>query len=248
MIIQILYERFKLWLCGNSAYRNPFSPIFLARHYLDEAVGRWARLFVGDYTVLDVGCGTQPYRRYFRHYIGFDVSPVTPDTMKCDSNNLNEIFYRYNYVLCTEVLEHLPEPVATIRRIASILTETGKVIITVPMTYPLHHPTDDYWRFTDIGLRQLLHANGLRVIDMRPCGGFVAVVAQLFLYYVNFEMLHRRRHDWLWYVAGAMQIIATPVLLVLNMVINITALWLDRIIKKSFITLNNAVLCEKNGG
>lgn len=64
-------------------------------------------------------------------------------------------------VICSEVLEHVPDSHSTLSEFARILKHDGWLALTVPFFYPLHgvdaHGRGDYWRFTPGNLRLLLH-------------------------------------------------------------------------------------------
>jgi SAM-dependent methyltransferase len=62
----------------------------------------------------------------------------------------------FDYVVCTEVLEHTLQPWRAVEEMHRILRPAGTVIITVPFNFYIHPPYPDYWRFTSFGLEALL--------------------------------------------------------------------------------------------
>ena len=62
----------------------------------------------------------------------------------------------YQYVVMSEVLEHLHSPQQAIDRIHRVLKADGRLIMTVPFIFPLHDRPNDYYRFTRYGLEFLL--------------------------------------------------------------------------------------------
>lgn len=62
---------------------------------------------------------------------------------------------RYNYVVCTEVLEHTLNPFAAVENIFQILKPAGLVFVSTPFNFRIHGPLPDCWRFTEHGLREL---------------------------------------------------------------------------------------------
>jgi SAM-dependent methyltransferase len=58
-------------------------------------------------------------------------------------------------IICSEVLEHVPDYPAALCEVARVLRSGGRFLITSPFLYPLHGPVD-FWRFTPQALRQLL--------------------------------------------------------------------------------------------
>lgn len=61
----------------------------------------------------------------------------------------------FDYVACIEVLEHTHTPQAAVNQIKRILKKGGFVFITVPFNFCIHCSTDEFWRFTENGLRLL---------------------------------------------------------------------------------------------
>jgi len=62
----------------------------------------------------------------------------------------------FDFVLCTEVLEHTLNPFKAADEIYRILKPGGFVGITVPLNFRIHGPTPDCWRFTKYGLESVL--------------------------------------------------------------------------------------------
>ena len=62
----------------------------------------------------------------------------------------------YDYVLCTEVIEHVLQPFHAIATIHRLLKPGGRLFMSTPMNFRIHGPLPDCWRFTEHGLRALL--------------------------------------------------------------------------------------------
>jgi SAM-dependent methyltransferase len=62
----------------------------------------------------------------------------------------------FDYVLCTEVLEHTLQPFRAVREIHRLLKMGGLLFASVPFNFRIHGPLPDCWRFTEHGLRALL--------------------------------------------------------------------------------------------
>ncbi len=63
----------------------------------------------------------------------------------------------FDYVVCTEVLEHTLQPFEAVEEIWRILRPGGLLFVTTPFNFRIHGPLPDCWRFTEHGLRALLH-------------------------------------------------------------------------------------------
>ena len=62
----------------------------------------------------------------------------------------------FDFVLCTEVLEHVLRPFEAIDEIHRMLKKNGYLFLSVPLNFRIHGPLPDCWRFTEHGLRELL--------------------------------------------------------------------------------------------
>lgn len=132
-------------------------------------------------TVLDVGSGTAPY--------GSELNGCRLVTVERElrfrpavvgSAALLPFAARtFDGAICTEVLEHLPEPEACLAEIRRVLKPGGRVYVTTPMTWYLHYEPHDYFRFTPHGLKYLLEKHGFGVLVSEPIGGLAAVIVMV---------------------------------------------------------------------
>lgn len=61
----------------------------------------------------------------------------------------------FDYVVCTEVLEHTRQPFDAANEIKRILKPGGMAFVSTPYDFRIHGPLPDCWRFTEHGLREL---------------------------------------------------------------------------------------------
>ena len=61
----------------------------------------------------------------------------------------------FDYVVCTEVLEHTLHPFDAVKEIYRILKKGGYAFVSSPYDFRIHGPLPDCWRFTEHGLRAL---------------------------------------------------------------------------------------------
>lgn len=130
--------------------------------------------------VLDIGCGTKPYMGLLscEKYISLDKSAeVNPDFVGSVTDMPFADGY-FNGVICTEVLEHIPDPVEALREIYRVMAAGGHLYLTVPQSWCLHYEPDDFFRFTKYGIRLLLEKNGFKVVETERIGGIFSVVSQ----------------------------------------------------------------------
>jgi SAM-dependent methyltransferase len=82
-----------------------------------------------------------------------------------------------DYIVCTEVLEHLPDPRACVDEIHRLLRNGGMAFVSVPFIYPVHADPYDFQRFTEDGLRRLFR--GFKSIDVYRMGGYPGTLGLL---------------------------------------------------------------------
>ncbi len=112
-------------------------------------------------SVLDFGAGLQwtcanpqPYRDLVSG--DYHASDVDTDPWKLDK--------AYDAILCTQVLQYIPEPDRLIVRFREWLMDRRGYLV---MTYPTNWAeveTNDYWRFTKAGMERLLRAARFTVV------------------------------------------------------------------------------------
>lgn len=145
-------------------------PYALARTALRGALGRLAPLVPAG-PLLDVGCGTMPYRALFagaQPYEGLEIDQprnrVNPRVMHFyDGSTFPLASDHYAAVLCSQVLEHSFSPEQLLAECHRVLRPGGALLLTVPFLWPEHEQPWDSQRFTRFGLTQRLEAAGFRV-------------------------------------------------------------------------------------
>lgn len=88
----------------------------------------------------------------------FDIDPGSGCTYIGDICRRNDCLAEgtFDYVVCTEVLEHTLQPFDAVDEILRILKPGGMLFLSVPFNFRIHGPLPDCWRFTEHGLRALL--------------------------------------------------------------------------------------------
>lgn len=144
--------------------------------------------------VLDIGCGNSPFKHLVNvqkaMYIGLDVEEAkyfdyaNPEVIYFDGENLPFEDNSIDHFICTEVIEHIPNPTKLIAEMKRVLKPTGKGIITLPWSARFHFAPYDYHRYTPSMLQQLFSAFSSATIVNRGTD-INAIVSKLIVLYVG---------------------------------------------------------------
>ena len=136
-------------------------------------------------TVLDVGCGAQPFRSLVNPhatYQGIDTDEAKahfgyemPNTTYFSGDIWPVVTGSANVVLCTETLEHVFDTRRFLGEAARCLAPGGTLLLTVPFAARWHFIPYDYWRFTPSSLNQLLAAAGFQNVGVYARGNACTV-------------------------------------------------------------------------
>lgn len=137
-------------------------------------------------TIVDVGCGAQPFRTLFppetlyigidtvdaKSHFGFDV----PGTLYYSGKIWPLADQMADFILCTETLEHVLDPATFLGEAFRCLKPGGRLLLTVPFAARWHFVSYDYWRYTPAGLDKLLKKAGFGGIQIYARGNQFTVV------------------------------------------------------------------------
>jgi ubiquinone/menaquinone biosynthesis C-methylase UbiE len=147
----------------------------LTRVTLDRFIAAHA----GNGRTLDLGAQNGPYAAHFPRRVAVDLQPGANLAARADAHALPFVDGAFDTVLCTEVLEHLPEPQRAIDEMHRVLKPGGELLLTTRFLFPIHDAPHDYFRFTKYGLRHLLRAfHDVRIEEETDSVGALAVLVQ----------------------------------------------------------------------
>lgn len=179
--------------------KNEFSPelkafvaqLPLVRRSIFRFIRQAARELPPGSRVLDAGAGDAPYRELFRHceYRTADFAATayhdfarTPPDIVCDLSAIPLPDGSLDTIICTEVLEHVPEPAAVLAEFRRLLVPGGHLFLTTPFFWGLHEQPYDFYRFTPYALDHLFTQAGFRVITISPRDGVFTTMAMHLLF------------------------------------------------------------------
>jgi SAM-dependent methyltransferase len=155
-----------------------------SRTYLHRFIARAAGAVEPGDLVLDAGAGRAPYRELFAHarYETADFLAVKgkkyaePDYV-CDLARIPVADARFDHVLLTQVLEHIPEPPVVLRELHRVLQPGGTLWLTAPLFYAEHEKPYDFFRYTRFGMRHLLEGAGFEVEEIDWMEGYLGTLS-----------------------------------------------------------------------
>ena len=166
------------------------------RYERDRWVEKQAAALPSGTRILDVGAGAGPYRHLFAHcdYRAQDfgqepdtVGKYTPLDFESDILAIPAPDASFDAILCTEVIEHVPDPVGAVKEIARLLRPGGTLIMSAPLGSLLHQePYHYYGGFTPYWYRRFLGEAGFEVPIIESNAGFFRWFGQEALRFAQF--------------------------------------------------------------
>jgi SAM-dependent methyltransferase len=151
----------------------------LSRKLTRVTLDRFIAAHASDGLTLDLGAQTGPYAAHFPRRVGLDLRPGAGVAIVGDARALPVRDAAFDLVLCTEMLEHVPEPQRAIDEMHRVLKPGGLLVLTTRFLFPIHDAPHDYFRFTKYGLRHLLREFEIvRLEEETDSVGTLAVLVQ----------------------------------------------------------------------
>lgn len=203
---------------AQEAERRALAPLFeqlardpvgytLRRYYVDEFHLRHIPTLPSASRVLDLG-GHKDRKRGCFDIRGFDLQVTTVNLSNekgadvvADAACMPFPDGAFDAVICSELLEHVPDPAAVIREATRVLRSGGIFLACSPFLYHIHGDPYDFGRYTHQFWREQLVRNGYGDIAVEAQGGYWSVMNDL----VRLRMSRRqgKRKIWSWPVRTA---------------------------------------------
>ena len=166
------------------------------QHCRDDFIISELNKIPSNQLLLDAGCGSQRYREYCQHlqYKTQDFGQYTTDVKKMIDDQAASNSNPYNYgpidyvgdiwnidapaetfdtILCTEVFEHIPYPIETLKEFSRLLKKDGKLLLTAPSNCLRHmDPYFFYSGFSDRWYEKFLNEYGFKVESIVAVGDY----------------------------------------------------------------------------
>lgn len=166
--------------------------------------------------LIDVGAGQQPYRNLVEAggglYFSHDFNSYSPSESEgglhgewphlehnyvCDILKIPEET-AFDFVLCTEVLEHVPDPVAALDKLSRLLVPGGVIIITVPRMSLIHQaPFHFATGLSEFFFKHWTVQLGLEVLEICLHGDYADLQSQEFRRILRLPGIFQVPINWL---------------------------------------------------
>lgn len=152
----------------------------VARLQLEKALlGVLSEYVSGD--VLEAGAGRSPYSvsisRKASSVTRLDIEPNHDPDVIGDVQRMGELADgSFDTVVSTQVLEHVASPDMAMGEFHRVLRPGGILILSVPHLSMLHDVPNDFFRFTEFGLRSLCVEAGFEPVQVVPVGGVISLI------------------------------------------------------------------------
>lgn len=145
---------------------------------------------------LDLGCGNKPFKKEIEsfglEYYSFDVNDDgSIDFVGELDKELNPKLIEkgpFDFILCTEVLEHVANWDKTFENFSKLLKPNGILLITAPHFYGLHEIPYDFWRPTSFAFEHFATKYGLKVKENNRVGTFWDILGTLLAFSPDYHI------------------------------------------------------------
>ena len=195
----------RLWVLRNSAFsadydERAFNSVVPLQRYWQRTRHRIIHEWVDPATrILDVGCGSSRIVQDLPRAVGLDVQMkklrrISPRTHKVVQATLTQLPFAagaFETLICSQVIEHVPEHLVDWREMNRVLTIGGIFVVGTPdyatiawpaleRVYGIVHPKgyvhEHINQYTAASLRQALESHGFEVVASAYVGGAELII------------------------------------------------------------------------
>ncbi len=140
---------------------------------------RFLRSHASSALTLDLGSSAGFYASLFPRRVALDIRRAHGVAVVGDALALCFPDATFDTVLCTEVLEHLPDPQRGVDEMHRVLRDGGTLLLTTRFLFPIHDAPGDFFRYTRYGLQHLLRAfEDVEIVEEADPMGTIAILVQ----------------------------------------------------------------------
>jgi SAM-dependent methyltransferase len=140
-------------------YPSITNPNWLVLRRRRQIFQQWLLQEKNDLDVLDVGGRIQTYRALFqdrlRSYVAMDLRSAPLVNAVARAEQIPFASNQFDLVICTQVLEYIPDPRIVMAEIRRVLKPGGRLLLSIPAVFP-RDADQDTWRFLPQSIKILL--------------------------------------------------------------------------------------------
>lgn len=143
-------------------------PALYDEHAIERRV--FTELVGGTGRVLLLGSNLTPSaleQRGYPHATQLDMSPYPNVDVVADAEAMGRVIPEgsFDFVVSTSMVEHTSHPWLVLQECFKVLSLGGVLYVDAPWMYPLHGEPNDFFRFSEAGLRGLTEDAGFTVVE-----------------------------------------------------------------------------------
>lgn len=148
--------------------------------------------YISEYAsgkLLDLGCGKIPMYGYYRNFVTDTVCVDWINTAHKNPNIDMELDISkplpfddntFDTIICSDVLEHIYNPVDVMNEMVRVCNSGGHIMINTPFTYWIHEEPYDYNRYTPYFYMKFADdREDVRLVKIKTMGGTREVIADI---------------------------------------------------------------------
>ncbi len=177
-------------------WQNPFLrdlSYSLRRYYVDEFYFRHSADLIDRGMVLDLG-GNRTEKRgifdlgqYCSQVVYANLSLEKKPDVRCLAEFIPLRSKAVGVVICSELLEHVKDPVSVLNEIFRVLKHDGILLMCTPFLTRIHADPADYGRYTQFYWEEVLSSVGFKDIIVEWQGSFWSVLVEMVRYAICYR-------------------------------------------------------------
>jgi len=138
------------------------------RYHQKERIKKLFGDSVHNKVILSLGSGAT---RIHPEIINVDIRAFKEVDLVADVTDMPLQDKTVDGIVCDSLLEHVANAPKFLREMARILKPGGTLILSIPFMLPYHSSPNDFFRWTEEGIRHVLKENNFRVEEVGIIGG-----------------------------------------------------------------------------
>jgi len=158
--------------------KNKYLKLNSSRIHLETFLKNASEEMAPGALMLDAGSGDGRYKKFFPKvtYESADICKLERDygnvSYVCDLKSIPVEDSRFDAIICTQVLEHVNEPIEVLKEFHRVLKKDGVLYLTAPLYYPEHEIPYDFFRYTQYGHQHMFSKCGFTIEKIEWMEGY----------------------------------------------------------------------------